>query len=122
MSHRILIIDDDPGVRATLTAILEERGYTVVAAENGERGLAAFFRERPSLVITDIVMPGKEGLQTIRELRDAQPDQRIIAISAGARLGRHGFLDIARQLGVWDVVAKPFDPDDLAARVERCLA
>lgn len=53
-------------------------------AENGERGLAAFRRDRPSLVITDIVMPVKEGLQTIRELRAAQPEVRIIAISAGS--------------------------------------
>lgn len=121
MSRRILVIDDDPGMRATLAAILEDRGYAVIAAENGERGLAAFRCERPSLVITDIVMPVKEGLQTIRELREAQPEVRIIAISAGARLGRHDFLDIARRLGVWEIAAKPFDPDDLLAQVERCL-
>jgi DNA-binding response OmpR family regulator len=121
MRRRILVIDDDPGVRSTLAAMLEERGYHVSLAENGERGLAAFRRERPDLVITDIVMPVKEGLETIRELRSEQPEVPIIAISAGARMGRHDFLDIARQLGVWDVAAKPFDPDDFIARVERCL-
>jgi DNA-binding response OmpR family regulator len=121
MSRRILVIDDDSGVRASLREILEERGYEVVLAENGAQGIIAFRQTRPDLVITDIVMPVKEGFQTIQELRRERPEVRIIAISGGARLGRHDFLDIARQLGVWDVAAKPFDPDDLVARVERCL-
>jgi DNA-binding response OmpR family regulator len=121
VSKRILIIDDDAAVRTTLTAILEEHGYEIMVAENGQRGLAVFREARPDLLVTDIVMPVKEGLQTIIEIRREQPDMKIIAISGGSRSARHDFLDIARQLGAWDVIVKPFDPEDLAARIELCL-
>lgn len=122
MSKRILIIDDDLAVRDTLIAILEDHGYEVITAVNGEQGLAVFRRERPDLLVTDIVMPVKEGLQTIREIREEWPDMKIIAISGGSRTERHDFLEIARQLGAWDVVVKPFDVDDFVARVDRCLS
>jgi DNA-binding response OmpR family regulator len=122
MSKRILIIDDDLVVRDTLITILEERGYEVITAVNGEQGLAIFRRERPDLLVTDIVMPVKEGLQTIREIREEWPDMKIIAISGGSRTERHDFLEIARQLGAWDVVVKPFDVDDFVARVDRCFS
>lgn len=121
MSKRILIIDDDLAVRDTLIAILEDRGYEVVTAVNGQEGLAVFRSERPDLLVTDIVMPVKEGLQTIREIREERPDMKIIAISGGSRTERHDFLEIARQLGAWDVVVKPFDTEDFVARVARCL-
>jgi DNA-binding response OmpR family regulator len=122
VAKRILIIDDDSDVRITLTVILEERGYEVIAAENGQQGLVAFREERPDLLVTDIVMPVKEGLQTITEIRRERPDMKIIAISGGSRGARHDFLDIARQLGAWDVIVKPFDVDDFAARIESCLS
>ena len=121
MSKRILIIDDDLAVRDTLIAILEDRGYEVITAVNGQQGLAVFRRELPDLLVTDIVMPVKEGLQTIREIREERPDMKIIAISGGSRTERHDFLEIARQLGAWDVIVKPFDVDDFVARVDRCL-
>jgi DNA-binding response OmpR family regulator len=122
LSKRILIIDDDLAVRDTLIAILEDRGYEVMTAVNGQQGLAVFRRERPDLLVTDIVMPVKEGLQTIREIREERPDMKIIAISGGSRTERHDFLEIARQLGAWDVVVKPFDAEDFVARVDRCFA
>jgi DNA-binding response OmpR family regulator len=121
VSKRILIIDDDLAVRDTLIAILEDRGYEVITAVNGQQGLAVFRRELPDLLVTDIVMPVKEGLQTIREIREERPDMKIIAISGGSRTERHDFLEIARQLGAWDVIVKPFDVDDFVARVDRCL-
>jgi DNA-binding response OmpR family regulator len=121
VSKRILIIDDDLAVRDTLIVILEERGYEVITAVNGQQGLAVFRREQPDLLVTDIVMPVKEGLQTIREIREERPDMKIIAISGGSRTERHDFLEIARQLGAWDVIVKPFDADDFVARVDRCF-
>jgi CheY-like chemotaxis protein len=65
---KILVIDDDVIVRETIIQILEDGGYTVVSAEDGERGLAAFRTEGPDLVITDIIMPEKEGIQTITQI------------------------------------------------------
>ena len=66
---KILVIDDDVIVRETIIQILEDRGFQVVSAEDGRRGLAAFRSERPDLVITDIIMPEKEGIQTLTEIR-----------------------------------------------------
>ena len=94
----------------------------MITAVNGALGLTAFRDAPPDLAITDIIMPVMEGLQTIRALRCERPEMPIIAMSAGARGARHDLLEIARQLGVWEIVVKPFDPDDLAALVESCLA
>jgi DNA-binding response OmpR family regulator len=122
MTRRILVIDDDAAVRETIMQTLDERGYEVITAENGALGLAASRRARPDLAITDIVMPVMEGLQTIRELRRERPAMPIVAISCGSHAGRNVLLDIARQLGAWEVLVKPFDLDELAARVECCLS
>jgi DNA-binding response OmpR family regulator len=120
MRWRILVIDDDAGVRETIKQTLDERGYEVITAENGALGLAASRRSRPDPAITDIVLPVREGLQTIRELRRERPDLPITAISAGDRAARHDFLEIARQLGVWEIVVKPFDLDEFAALSPSC--
>ena len=118
---RILVIDDDSAARDTIVQVLEDGGYEVTSAEDGKRGLVSFRREPPDLVITDIIMPEKEGIQTITEMRGERPNAKIIAISGGGRIGNTDFLRIARHLGAMDVIAKPFDPDDLLSRVERCL-
>ena len=118
---KILVIDDDAMVRTTIEQTLEDAGYEVVTARNGLHGTAAFHRTQPDLVITDIVMPEQEGIQTITEIRAVKPDAKIIAISGGGRIGNTDFLKIARHLGAFDAIAKPFDPDDLLTRVGRCL-
>jgi DNA-binding NtrC family response regulator len=118
---KILVIDDDVIVRETIVQILEDGGYQVLSAEDGKRGMVAFRSERPDLVITDIIMPEQEGIQTITEIRGVKPDAKIIAISGGGRIGNTDFLKIARHLGAFDAIAKPFDPDDLLSRVGRCL-
>jgi DNA-binding response OmpR family regulator len=122
MRWRILVIDDDLAVRETLAQVLSERSYDVVLAPTGAHGLALFNAAPTDLVITDIVMPVMEGLQTLREFRRGRPALPIIAISGGSHAGRNAFLDIARQLGAWEVLMKPFDPDELVARVESCLS
>jgi CheY-like chemotaxis protein len=118
---KILVIDDDVIVRETITQILEDLGHVVVIAEDGKAGVAAFRADRPDLVITDIIMPEQEGIQTITEIRGLAPEAKIIAISGGGRIGNTDFLKIARHIGANDVIAKPFDPDDLASRVSGCL-
>jgi DNA-binding NtrC family response regulator len=118
---KILVIDDDVIVRETIIQILEDRGYEVISAEDGKRGVASFISEKPDLVITDIIMPEKEGIQTITEIRRERPDAKVIAISGGGRIGNTDFLKIAQKLGASDVIAKPFDPDDFLNRVSRCL-
>lgn len=120
--QRILVIDDDVMVRETITHILETRGYEVIGAEDGDVGLDKFRTAAPDLVITDIIMPNKEGIQTIIAIRNEQPDAKIIAISGGGRIGSADFLKIALLLGAADVISKPFDPDDFVTRIDRCLA
>src|SRR5229473_3264231 len=107
---KVLVIDDDALVRDTIVRILERKGHTVLVAADGVRGLRMFDREQPDLVITDIIMPEKEGLETIREIRSERPDARIIAISGGARIGNMDFLDVAGKLGASEIIPKPFDP------------
>jgi CheY-like chemotaxis protein len=85
--HKILVIDDNVVVRNTIIQMLESEGYEVVSAEDGRRGLSVFRSEKPDLVITDIIMPEKEGIETIRDIRGEAPDTKIIAISGGGRMG-----------------------------------
>jgi CheY-like chemotaxis protein len=117
MTASILVIEDDPIARRTIQAILEDAGYSVTCTEDGRRGLAAFRKNRPDVVVTDIIMPDKEGIETIVELRSIWPDGRIIAISGGGRTGNTNFLKLAKSCGANAVLAKPFEPDALLALV-----
>ena len=119
---KILVIDDDAVVRETIVQVLQEVGYEVLTAEDGVRGMALFRSAQPDLVITDLIMPEKEGLQTITEMLKATPDAKIIAISGGARIGTMDFLKIAEVLGAMDALRKPFDPEELLTTVKNCLA
>jgi CheY-like chemotaxis protein len=115
------VIDDEPMIRHMIARILERAGYLTVCAANGVQGLACFRRERPSLVITDIIMPEREGIETIRQLLREGPGTPIIAISGGTRAGAADFLAMARELGASAILRKPFEPLDLLEHVERCL-
>jgi CheY-like chemotaxis protein len=119
---KILVIDDDVIVRKTIIRLLEDGGYKVLSAEDGLRGMAMFRSEQPDLVITDIIMPEQEGIQTIAEMRKVMPDAKIIAISGSGRFGDADFLKMAQSLGAMDIVSKPFDADELLTIVENCLA
>jgi DNA-binding response OmpR family regulator len=118
---RILVIDDDPVVRNTISKVLNRDSFEVFLAENGTSGIDSFRRNQPDLVITDIIMPDKEGIETIREIRRIRPDAKIIAISGGGRVGNPDFLKMARSLGASDVISKPFGSDELLSHVRACL-
>ena len=103
----ILIIDDDPQILVMLGQILEREGHEVVEASNGKEGLK-LYRENPTdLVITDLIMPEKEGIETIMELRRHFPDVKIIAISGGGQIDAEQYLSMAQKLGVEKTFAKP---------------
>jgi DNA-binding response OmpR family regulator len=118
---RILIIDDDHMVRETLRVILTAAGYEVALANDGKEGLNAFARFQPHLIITDILMPEKEGMETIQDLRQQAPDLPIIAISGGGRVGNMSFLKVAQHFGASRTFAKPFEPDDILSAVNDLL-
>jgi DNA-binding response OmpR family regulator len=121
VSRQVLIIDDDRIVRDALAQVLQHAGYIVTCAADGVRGLATFREQRPDIIITDIIMPEKEGIETIIEIRAEAPEIPILAISGGARIGNTDFLSIARKLGATDVLAKPFEAKELLVKVAACL-
>lgn len=121
VSSRILVIDDDSGVREMLSDLFARAGYEVVTAENGKVGLDCYRRRRADLVITDIIMPEKEGLETIIDIRREDPDARIFAISGGSRNVPLHFLDACLKLGALSVFRKPFDCDELLSAARKLL-
>ena len=119
---RVLLVDDDELLREALHQILVRAGYDVHDASNGKVAVREYCRQRCDVVIMDIVMPDKEGLGTIRELRRVDPDVKIIAISGGG-LGKAGdYLGIAKMLGAMRTLAKPFVPEALLAMIAEVLA
>jgi DNA-binding response OmpR family regulator len=118
---KILVVDDDPLVRASLTDALEESGYNVAEAINGRDGLKALEREPFDLVVLDILMPERDGIETIRAIRKTWTRLPVLAISGGDKTGWFDFLRMASSLGANDTMAKPFGSSDFVARVERLL-
>lgn len=112
---KILIIDDDPGVRRVMARTLTIAGHQVEEAKDGIDGIAAYHRHLPDLVITDIVMPEKEGIEVIRELRHKAQFLPIIAIS-GSENGDF-YLDMAISLGANAYLKKPFNSAQLLQMV-----
>jgi|SRR5579862_8032186 len=116
---KILVIDDDHLVRYTLSKILRKHGHEVSMAADGARGTELLSAERPELVITDIIMPEQEGFETIVQIRRDYEHIKVIAISGGFRTGNLDVLSMAHALGADDVLAKPFEEDDLLRAVDR---
>lgn len=118
---KILIIDDDELIRMTCRNILKKEGYTVLEAENGNVGLSVFKAEKPNLVITDILMPDKEGLETISEIRAISPQAKIIAMSGGGSTQNLSFLKLAKTMGATRALKKPIKATELLAAVRSTL-
>ncbi len=119
---RILVIDDEEMVRDTIRRALEKDGHSVGEAVDGEQGVRLFEEKEPDLVITDILMPNKEGIETIQEIRKLQPDALIIAISGGGQMNDMSFLLPAKIFGAISVLEKPFSLGDLKQAVDDALA
>jgi CheY-like chemotaxis protein len=111
---RILVIDDDAGVRRMLRLALESMGYAVSEASDGKEGMALFAKHPADIVITDLVMPGTEGIETIRMLRKAHPHLKIIAMSGGSVTQSSDNLKMAKSLGANAAFSKPFSMGDLS--------
>lgn len=120
--NSVLVIDDDPVFCRVVAEILEKDGYAVETVGDAQSGISRFGEMQPDLVIVDILMPGKEGIATILELREANPDARIMAITGGGNFTAGDVLRIAELLGADNSLKKPFEPAALLANVRRCLA
>ncbi|AMD93622.1 response regulator [Desulfomicrobium orale] len=119
---RILIIDDDALMRLALAKILLSAGYDVEQAGDGDEGLRLQRSQSFDLIITDLIMPDKEGIQIIRELRKEDSAIRIIAMSAGGRGGATDYLKWARLMGAKQCLSKPIKREELLDAVTSVLA
>jgi DNA-binding response OmpR family regulator len=104
---KIIVVDDEPSILLMLKKMLEKVGHEVDTASNGNEGIILFEKNKHDLLITDIIMPEKEGMETIIELRKKYPDLKIIAISGGGRISPEGYLPGAKLLGANMVFQKP---------------
>jgi CheY-like chemotaxis protein len=118
---RILLIDDDESFRSVLKVSLEQMGHAVTEARDGLIGLARFKDGVFDVVVTDLIMPDKEGIETIMELRKLDPAVKIIAMSGGGRVTSVDYLQIARQVGAKRILAKPFLYGDIKTAIEELM-
>jgi len=117
----VLVVDDDVMVLQAVVILLEDRGFNVLAAVDGVQGLHEYRKHRPDVVLTDIIMPQKEGISLIRDLRREFPEAKIIAMSGGGRMGNSDYITIAKTLGADTSLNKPFDEDQLIETLQMLL-
>jgi len=118
---RVLIIDDDEQIRVLLQQMMEWAGFEVLVAENGKIAMQMQSRQPADLVITDLIMPEQEGLETISRLKKDYAGIKIIAISGGGRIGPEAYLPAALELGADLVFSKPFDVQEVVNSVKELL-
>ena len=107
----ILIIDDDENIREYIQLMLEEEGFKVFVADNGRTGIDIFTNESIDLIITDLIMPEKEGIETIQDIRKMDKNCGIIAMSGVSN--KDSYLSISSLLGAHAILHKPFKPEEL---------
>lgn len=119
---KILVVDDEASVRTILKRTMENAGHQVIEACDGKEGIKLYHESQPDIMITDIVMPEKEGIEVIMELRQDYPDIKIIAISGGGRQVKAGnSLMIAEKIGACRTFTKPFDRKAVLQTVQNLL-
>lgn len=118
---RILIVDDEKNVRFTLGKALKSHRHEVFDAADGNEALKVLKQCKIDLVVTDIIMPNREGLETIQEIRMNWPEVKIIAISGGGRVRNGEFLKVAKKIGADLVLKKPFSMNAFTDEIRKLL-
>jgi len=116
---KILVIDDEEGIRNLLDTLLDRKGYDVILADNGQKGLEVFRRERPDIVVLDLKMPGMDGLTVLQQIRHLDPTQPVIILTGA---GTPEMEQQVMALGVTDFVEKEFSLHGLGDSLKRLLA
>jgi YesN/AraC family two-component response regulator len=119
--ENILIIDDEPQIRSMIRLMLERAGYTVSEASEGVEGIRSFREKSSDLIITDLIMPNKDGIGMIIDLKKEFPAVRIIAMSGGGLNRPEGYLLGAKKLGASCTLSKPINRQDLLRAVKDTL-
>jgi CheY-like chemotaxis protein len=118
----ILVVEDDVQVSNLFHGFLTRAGHSVVTVPNGNDAIRAFAQQSFDLIITDIFMPEKDGLEVIRELKLQHPEIKIVAISGGGKTRAPIYLETAKKLGADETLDKPFELKHLIATVNKLLA
>lgn len=118
---RILVIDDEQLLRATVVMILTRAGFSVEEASDGQAGMAMFHKNPPDVVLTDIFMPNRDGIEIIKELKQSSPQTKIIAMTGGGHMRMMEIASAAKVLGADHVLDKPFDSESLLAAINAVL-
>jgi CheY-like chemotaxis protein len=118
---RILIIDDEPQIRSMLRLMLERVGYEIAEAPDGIEGIRQYRKNPADLIITDLIMPNKDGIGMIIDLKREFPKVKIIAMSGGGVNRPEGYLDGAKKLGATRTLTKPIDRDEMLQAVKETL-
>ena len=119
---RILVIDDDDQMRKMLSEALKLQGHEIMSASNGRAGLELYQAHKADVVVTDIIMPEMDGIESILELRQDLPELKIIAISGGSQyVGPMDYLVSAKTLGAQRILTKPFELEELFQVIRELL-
>ncbi len=119
---KVLVVDDDNQILRLISDLMEREGYGVSQASDGELAFKLFEENPCDIVITDLIMPNKEGIELIQELRAIHPDVKIIAYSGGGQLRPDSYLDFAKGVGADRVFSKPIAIEKLKLAVAELLA
>lgn len=118
---KILLVDDDLQFQQMLKQYLERNGFEVMTAANGKEAVELFKQDTFDLIITDIIMPEKEGIETIIEMKKEKPEIKIIAISGGGRIDADDYLIYAKRFGACHTFTKPIDRDAFISKIREVL-
>lgn len=118
---KILLVEDDDLVRDMLTQVLERASHQVIGAANGEDAAELLQKEKPDIMVTDIIMPKKSGITLISEVKNRYPDMEIISMSGGGRLDPTGYLDLSETLGASVSFEKPIENTALLMAIDLLL-
>lgn len=118
----ILIVDDEDQVRSAMTLFLTRKGYRVLEARNGKSAEEVLRKKLPDLILTDLIMPDRDGLELLAFVRKNAPSVPVIAMSGGGRINPTDYLELARRLGAIRTLEKPFPSAQLLATIEEVLS
>lgn len=122
MNIWVLVIDDDEATRRSVTDILNDAGYSAIAASSGGDGLRLWEETRPELVVADLAMPARDSIDTMMALRRSGPPVKLLAMTGLPHQGSADLAETLRRLGADDVVHKPLEPEVLLAKVDRLVS
>ncbi len=118
MTYRVLIVDDSKFMRMLLADLLTRSGFEVIEAESGEQAVDVYLEERPDLVTLDILMPGRDGIETLQDLRAQAPEVRVVMVTA---LGMEDYIKRALDAGADGFILKPFSPEKVLETLQEVL-